>query len=366
MQTILHNIKFTNYDSKRSILHAGDTKHFIISNEKRNLLENRIAQMNEFEQEELYNAIVAQSSDKRMIHGLQDFQCKFTLLSNGMVSKISQLFTFLFNTSLLYILITLTVSFCIYELFYVSQSFAIGYFYPDGWWLLILVMCLFHEIGHAAACKYYHAPVGNIGVGIAGFRPVMFTDVSGAWFLKKKQRIVVNIGGVYFQSLFVAIMTIIAIKLNSASLFYVCKTMMITVFVQFYPFFRMDGYWMISDILGEPNLYYDAIETVKIKMRNKKQPLNKRQWKLLIYSITFEILVLVFLFVFFIYNYSIIYDLPYKCYLFVIDILNGTANYSRMFNYRVFMTVMILLLFIRLLYQKIFKKRITSLLKGQQ
>lgn len=362
MKNKLHNIEFSIYDSHRSVLHAGKTIHFLIENEKRRMLEEQMVDMNEAELDELYSLIVNQASTTESPQGLQDFQCKFTLLSGEYVSKIAQLFSFMFKPAMLLITFSLSLCYCIYELLYVTPPFVKGYFNPDCWWLSIMFMCLFHEIGHAAACKNYKVPIGDIGVGIAGFCPVMFTDVSGAWYLKKTHRLVVNIGGVYFQSIFVAIMTGIAMYLNSVSLFYVCKTMIFTVFIQFYPFFRMDGYWMLSDLLCEPNLYYDAIETVKSKFHNYAKPLSRRQWKLLIYHVTFEILVLIFLLSFIFNNIDLIVNLPRDCYLFVCNIINGTENYSMMFSYKIFMTLTIFMLFIHTIYKKI---RV-SLLKGQQ
>lgn len=66
-------------------------------------------------------------------------------------------------------------------------------------------MCIFHEIGHSSACKYYKVPVNGVGFGVAAYRPVMFADVTGAWYLRLNQRLVVNVGGVYFQLIYTSV-----------------------------------------------------------------------------------------------------------------------------------------------------------------
>ena len=55
-----------------------------------------------------------------------------------------------------------------------------------------------HEIGHATATSFFGASHGGIGGGFYLFSPVYFADVTDIWRLKKWQRIVVNVAGVYF------------------------------------------------------------------------------------------------------------------------------------------------------------------------
>ena len=38
-----------------------------------------------------------------------------------------------------------------------------------------------------------------MGVGLYLFRPVFYTDLSNAWKLNRKKRIVTDLGGIYFQ-----------------------------------------------------------------------------------------------------------------------------------------------------------------------
>ena len=65
----------------------------------------------------------------------------------------------------------------------------------------IVVGLSFHEFGHASACCYYNLPPGAIGICVYLNMLVFYADVSNVWHLSRGKRIVVNLGGVYFQML---------------------------------------------------------------------------------------------------------------------------------------------------------------------
>ena len=66
--------------------------------------------------------------------------------------------------------------------------------------LFMLLSSLWHEIGHAAACKYFGIRHGGVGFGLYLNIPVLYTDVTEVWRLKRRQRCIVNLAGVYFQA----------------------------------------------------------------------------------------------------------------------------------------------------------------------
>jgi putative peptide zinc metalloprotease protein len=66
--------------------------------------------------------------------------------------------------------------------------------------LLVLYGCsILHEFGHAAAGKRFGATPGDIGFGFYFIAPVFFSDLSDVWKLPPKERIIVNLGGIYFE-----------------------------------------------------------------------------------------------------------------------------------------------------------------------
>jgi putative peptide zinc metalloprotease protein len=126
-----------------------------------------------------------------------------------------------------------------------------------------LLSVLVHEFGHAAACLRYGCPPGRIGIGLYVILPALFTDVTRAWRLPARRRAVVDLGGLYFQSALLVGLGAYGLLTSSAI---ALQLVWITVFSMFYtlnPVFKMDGYWLLSDLSGLPNLHRRMGEGVR-------------------------------------------------------------------------------------------------------
>lgn len=121
--------------------------------------------------------------------------------------------------------------------------------------ILLLLSGLLHELGHTAACRYFRCPHGAIGFGLYFIFPAWYADVSKAWRLPRKQRAVVDLGGVYFQA--ILLIAIDAYALASGSPFALKLVWLITFTMLFTlnPVFKFDGYWLLSDLSGLHNLH---------------------------------------------------------------------------------------------------------------
>src|SRR3954468_2646372 len=64
---------------------------------------------------------------------------------------------------------------------------------------LAVLSAAFHEIGHASACRYGGGTPGGMGVGINMVWPAFYTDVTDAYRLPKRDRLRVDLGGLYFN-----------------------------------------------------------------------------------------------------------------------------------------------------------------------
>lgn len=129
----------------------------------------------------------------------------------------------------------------------------------DAWTLLGLVAFVFcssmwHELGHAAAVKHYGLRHGAIGFGLYLNFPVLYTDVTSVWLLPRRQRCVVNIAGVYFQSMVLIALIAAFFATGSDVLRYMVLMMVLGFVLTLNPFFKFDGYWMATDLLGVANL----------------------------------------------------------------------------------------------------------------
>lgn len=150
--------------------------------------------------------------------------------------------------------------------FILMHAFTLPYFFNStnlGWqnvnvFLFISIMTfsfLWHELGHASACKYYNCKHGGIGFGLYFIFPVFYADVTSAWKLKKKQRAVIDVGGLYFQCLMLVFVDLFAWIYNDPLSYKLSWTITFTMLYTLNPFFKFDGYWLLSDLSGETNLH---------------------------------------------------------------------------------------------------------------
>lgn len=130
----------------------------------------------------------------------------------------------------------------------------LSFYTLGGVFLLYIASSGFHELGHAAACRHYGISHGGVGFGLYLSFPVFYTDVSNVWRLPKKQRLVVNMAGTYFQLIFLVPLIIFYLYTYNPILKYFILTVNLNFLVTLNPFFKFDGYWMLSDLLGVPNL----------------------------------------------------------------------------------------------------------------
>ncbi len=123
-----------------------------------------------------------------------------------------------------------------------------------GAYLLFLLSVFAHELGHAAAARYYQLAPGPIGFAVYLLYPAFYSDVSAAWRLPRGQRGVIDLGGAYFQSLF-ALGCGLLYSVTGWS-FFVQSIGLIGLSLLFAlnPVFKFDGYWLLSDALGVTNL----------------------------------------------------------------------------------------------------------------
>jgi len=130
--------------------------------------------------------------------------------------------------------------------------------------IISLLIVLIHEFGHAIASMRFNVPPKEIGFGFYLFFPVFFTDVSMSWLASKKQRIIVDLAGFYFQIIIMVILLLITL-FSDISTSIVQVIILDNIFIIIYnlnPLFRFDGYWLFSDICNIPNLKQKSIYAI--------------------------------------------------------------------------------------------------------
>jgi putative peptide zinc metalloprotease protein len=120
---------------------------------------------------------------------------------------------------------------------------------------LIIVSASFHELGHAAACRYSGGRPGAMGCGVYLVWPAFYTDVTDAYRLDRAGRLRTDLGGLYFNAIF-ALATFGAWAVTGAeALLLLIPLQLLQMLHQLLPFVRMDGYHILSDLVGVPDLF---------------------------------------------------------------------------------------------------------------
>ena len=140
----------------------------------------------------------------------------------------------------------------------ISQSIRATIYQPALLLVLLLgvvVATAFHEIGHASACRYGGAKPGVMGVGIYVVWPAFYTDVTDAYRLGRGGRLRTDLGGIYFNGLFALLLAGGYFLTGFEPLLLLVLLQHFAVLQQLLPLLRLDGYYIISDLSGVPDMF---------------------------------------------------------------------------------------------------------------
>jgi multidrug resistance efflux pump len=125
-----------------------------------------------------------------------------------------------------------------------------------------------HEMAHGLTCKHFGGEVHEIGFLLIYLQPALYCNVSDAWlFPEKWKRLCVGFAGPYFE-LFVWAIAVLAWRLTDGDTWIhdaaliVVTTSGIKTLLNFNPFIKLDGYYLLSDYLEIPNLRRKAFRYV--------------------------------------------------------------------------------------------------------
>jgi len=197
----------------------------------------------------------------------------FIVINERIVAKFTRQLHFLFQSKIskaILLLGFLTLGYCFYT--FSQQIFHTGV--TKSQWLfyfgLSFIGVTFHELGHASAAHHYGAKHGGIGGGFYLFMPVYFADVTDIWKLPKRQRIVVNLAGMYFELIYVLFLIWMGLLFNHPVLMIFGCFILLSSLRNLNPFLRSDGYWVLSDAIEKPNLMVHGFFQITQIFKSKK------------------------------------------------------------------------------------------------
>ena len=128
---------------------------------------------------------------------------------------------------------------------------------------LLFVSAVFHECGHAAATRYGGARPGAMGAGLYIVWPALYTDITDSYRLGKAGRLRADLGGVYFNTIFMLLTAAAYFYTGFEPLLLMIPLQHLEIVHQLLPFLRLDGYYIVSDLTGVPDILSRIKPTLK-------------------------------------------------------------------------------------------------------
>ncbi len=120
---------------------------------------------------------------------------------------------------------------------------------------LVVLAAGWHEFGHAAGCAYGGARPGAMGAGIYLVYPAFYTDVTDSYRLGRAGRLRTDLAGVYFNGLFILAIAGLYAVTGWEALILIIVVSHVDAARQLLPFLRLDGYYIVADLTGVPDLF---------------------------------------------------------------------------------------------------------------
>ncbi|WP_138734821.1 hypothetical protein [Modestobacter excelsi] len=114
---------------------------------------------------------------------------------------------------------------------------------------------IWHEFGHVTACRYGGARPGDMGIGIYIVWPAFYSTVTDSYRLHRVGRLRTDLGGVYFDALFLTGLGLAYLYTGEPWLLLMLLGMLGETLSQFLPSIRLDGYFILADLVGVPDLF---------------------------------------------------------------------------------------------------------------
>jgi len=144
-----------------------------------------------------------------------------------------------------------------------------------GYGVTLTIVKVMHELGHAFSAKRYGCRIPAMGVAFLVMWPVAYTDTNDVWKLsKRRQRLNVAAAGVATELTIAAWAALcwglLPEGMPKTIAFMLATTIWIaSLAINSSPFMRFDGYYLVSDLLGVPNLHARSFALARWDLRER-------------------------------------------------------------------------------------------------
>ena len=143
---------------------------------------------------------------------------------------------------------------------------------PDNLFLLytgLIIVKTLHEFGHAYFCRHFGGEVHVMGVLLMIFTPVPYMDATSAWgFRERYKRVLVGAAGMIVELFVAALATFVWASTGVGLIHNLAYNIMLvasvsTLLFNLNPLLRFDGYYILSDLIGIPNLTQRSMQQLR-------------------------------------------------------------------------------------------------------
>jgi hypothetical protein len=220
----------------------------------------------------LYKNGILYTNDSSIRKKNSHIYLKRIIVSENILRKICKHLVFLFNKTVAILILLSCITSTLWIMIknqpweqQIHADFNYIIFVPG-----IVLLVLLHELGHCAALQYFGKNSKGIGLGFYFFAPTMFADVNPSWTLPAKKRIVVDLGGFYFQFIATTAYLVLYQISGEISLFNIASLSFFLFLFNMNPLINTDMYWFLADILNRTNLNSEAINELSIVFMKKR------------------------------------------------------------------------------------------------
>ena len=131
-------------------------------------------------------------------------------------------------------------------------------------WFLFPIVKALHELGHGFAVKVWGGEVHEMGIMLLVFIPVPYVDASAASaFVESYKRVIVAAAGMLVELFIAAIALFFWVSVEPGIMRTIAYNVILiasvsTLLFNINPLLKFDGYYMLADMIGIPNLYARA------------------------------------------------------------------------------------------------------------
>ena len=193
-------------------------------------------------------------------------------------------FTFLFRPWLMWPVLVAFAGVFWFVLFHKGVAGATAQaFHSPGLLVLVFALAVASAGLHELATPRPPAtagPAGGMGMGMYLVWPAFYTDVTDAYRLPRRDRLRVDLGGLYFNAVVAVVTMGVWLVWRQDALLLLIALQVLQMVKQLSPIIRADGYHILSDATGVPDLFSHMGPTLRSLLpRHRHEPAALGGWQ---------------------------------------------------------------------------------------